>query len=90
MEKSGVLKNMAQFESVFEDLDVKIEGVTGSLDAVAGASTEDNQAVAALLQQMQADQAMNQGLAVGNVNQAQIQNPNAIAQPAQAAPQNDV
>lgn len=41
MEKSGVMKNMAQFEQVFEDLDVRIEGVTGALDTVAG-STEDN------------------------------------------------
>ena len=32
MEKSGVHKNMAQFESVFEDLDVQIEGVTGAID----------------------------------------------------------
>ena len=45
MEKSGVMKNMASFESVFEDLDVQIEGVTGAMDAVAGASTEDNDAV---------------------------------------------
>ena len=42
MEKSGVNANMASFEKVFEDLDVQIEGVTGALDAVAGASAEDN------------------------------------------------
>ena len=41
---------MAAFESVFEDLDVQVEGVTGALDAVAGGTTEDNQAVMALLQ----------------------------------------
>ena len=41
---------MAQFERIFEDLDVQIEGVTGALDAVAGATSEDNQAVMALLQ----------------------------------------
>ena len=45
MEKSGVMKNMGQFEQVFEDLDVQISGVTGSLDAVASQSTEDNDAV---------------------------------------------
>ena len=43
---------MAQFESVFEDLDVQIEGVTGALDSVAGATTEDNSAVMQLLTQM--------------------------------------
>ena len=50
MEKSGAVKNMAAFESVFEDLDVRIEGVTGALDAVGGATAEDNTAVMALLQ----------------------------------------
>ena len=45
MEKSGVGANMAQFESVFEDLDVQMEAVTGALDAVGGATTEDNSAV---------------------------------------------
>ena len=55
MEKSGVTKNLAQFESVFEDLDVQVEGVTGALDSVAGATSEDNQAVMQLLQQMQSE-----------------------------------
>ena len=50
MEKSGVTKNLAQFERVFEDLDVQVEGVTGALDMVAGQSSEDNQAVMQLLQ----------------------------------------
>ena len=49
MEKSGVHKNMASFEKVFEDLDVQVEGVTGALDAVAGPTSEDNQAIADLL-----------------------------------------
>ena len=61
MEKSGVMQNMAQFESVFEDLDVRIEGVTGALDMVAGQSTEDNDAVMNLLTQMQSEQAMGAG-----------------------------
>ena len=43
------MKNMAQFEEVFENLDVQIEGVTGALDMVAGQSSEDNQAVMQLL-----------------------------------------
>ena len=85
MEKSGVMKNMAQFEEVFENLDVRIEGVTGALDMVAGQSTEDNQAVMDLLQQMQAEQAMVNGNAIGQVNAGQIANPNPVAaQPAAA------
>ena len=58
------MKNMAQFEQVFEDLDVRIEGVTGALD-VATASTEDNQAVMDLLTQMQSEQAMGAGTQIG-------------------------
>ena len=61
MEKSGVMKDMAKFESVFEDLDVQIAGVTGTMDAVAGGTTEDDTAVMDLLRQMQAEQAMAQG-----------------------------
>ena len=49
------------------------------MDAVAGATTEDNDAVMQLLQQMQSEQAMNQGMAVGQVNQNAIANPNAQA-----------
>ncbi len=45
MEKSGVGRDMAAFEKVFEDLDVQVEGVTGALDAVAGPTTEDNEAI---------------------------------------------
>ena len=63
------MKNLAQFEQVFEDLDVRIEGVTGALDTVAG-STEDNQAVMDLLTQMQSEQAMGAGNQIGQVNAA--------------------
>ena len=50
MEKSGVNANMADFERVFENLDVQVAGVTGALDSVAGATAEDNDAVTQLLQ----------------------------------------
>ena len=49
MEKSGVSKDMAAFEKVFEDLDVNVEGLTGAMDAVAGPTAEDNQAITDLL-----------------------------------------
>ena len=47
-----------------------MEGVTGALDAVGGATTEDNSAVMQLLQQMQSEQAMGQGNAIGQVTAA--------------------
>ena len=43
---------MADFEKVFEDLDVQTEGLTGVLDAAMGQDTADSQAVTALLQEM--------------------------------------
>jgi len=49
MEKSGISTNMADFEKVFEDLDVQVEGVTGALDNVVGASSADSDAVSELL-----------------------------------------
>ena len=49
MEKSGVAADMSQFEKVFEDLDVQVEGVTGAMDAVAGATGEDQVAITELL-----------------------------------------
>ena len=36
MNASGITKNMAAFEKVFEDLDVNVESMTGALDAVTG------------------------------------------------------
>ena len=42
MEKSGIQKDLAGFEKVFEDLDVNVEGLTGALDSVAGPTSEDN------------------------------------------------
>mmetsp|Transcript_5678 Transcript_5678/g.7609 ORF Transcript_5678/g.7609 Transcript_5678/m.7609 type:complete len:210 (+) Transcript_5678:63-692(+) len=85
MEKSGVAKNMASMEQVFEDLDVKTDGITSALDAIGGPTSEDNQAINELLQQMQSEQAMNQGVSIGAVNANQIQNPNAnqVTAPAQ-------
>ena len=82
MEKSGVARNMAAFEKVFEDLDVQTEGLTGAMDSIAGTTSEDQVAITQLLQQMQSEQAMNQGNAIGTVKSASISNPNAVAAPA--------
>ena len=54
MEKNGISANMADFERVFEDLDVKTADITGALDSVV-ASSGDASAVNELLQQMQAE-----------------------------------
>ena len=47
-----------------------MEGVTGALDAVGGATTEDNSAVMQLLQQMQSEQGIVLGNQIGQVNAA--------------------
>ena len=36
MNSTGIAKNMAAFEKVFEDLDVNVESMTGALDSVVG------------------------------------------------------
>ena len=41
MNSAGVAQNMAAFEKVFEDMDVKVEGITGALDNVIGQSAQD-------------------------------------------------
>ena len=54
MQKSGITKNMADFEKVFEDLDVTSAVMTGAMDNVV-ADTGDQDAVKDLLTQMQAE-----------------------------------
>ena len=49
MEKSGVNAKIADFEKVFEDLDVNVESMTGALDTVVGQSAGDANAVNNLL-----------------------------------------
>ncbi len=38
MNKMGISEQMANFEKVFEDLDVKVADVTGALDNVVSSS----------------------------------------------------
>ena len=67
MEKNGIGKNMAAFEKVFEDLDVKTADMTGAIDSVT-ASSADSNAVNELLAQMQAGQALEANNAMANAN----------------------
>ena len=60
MEKSGIHKNMAAFESIFEDLDVNAAGLSGVLDGVMGESAADAGAVNDLLNQMQGEMGLEQ------------------------------
>ena len=55
MNASGITKNMAAFEKVFEDLDVNVESMTGALDSVTGQSAADQNEVANLLAQLKAE-----------------------------------
>ena len=61
MNKMKLSEQMASFEKVFEDLDVKTEDITGVLDQVTGSSIQQDE-VNGLLQQMMAEQGMEVGL----------------------------
>ena len=52
MKQNKISENMADFEKVFEDLDVQIETMTGAMDSVT-ASTADSNAVDDLIAEMQ-------------------------------------
>ena len=52
MKQNKISENMADFEKVFEDLDVQIETMTGAMDSVT-ASTADANAVDDLIAEMQ-------------------------------------
>jgi hypothetical protein len=43
MNKMQISENMANFEKVFEDLDVKAADITGVLDSVAGSSVQEDE-----------------------------------------------
>lgn len=51
---------MSNFESVFEDLDVKTADITGTLESVTGSSINQDE-VNSLLSQMQAEQGIEVG-----------------------------
>lgn len=60
MNKMKISENMANFEKVFEDLDVKTADITGVLDQVAGSSVQQDE-VSDLLNQMMAEQGIDVG-----------------------------
>ena len=79
LEKTGIAKNMADFEKVFEDLDVKTADMNGALDSIAGQSSADSDAVSELLAQMQSGAAMEAQNQIGVVQSNQIANPHAVS-----------
>ena len=86
MDGNGAMSNIAEFEKVFEDLDVKTEEMNTALDGVSGSSM-DNGEVMALLQQMQAENAMNVNSQVGQTNDNAIGQYNPGDSNAQGVPQ---
>ena len=72
LEKSGIAKNMDQFEKVFEDLDVQSAGMNAALDQVAGTTSADSEAINQLLAQMQGEAGLEAQAQMGTVNQAKI------------------
>ena len=66
-------KNMADFEKVFEDLDVKTADLNGALESSVG--VQDSEAVTNLLAEMQGQNALAAQGEMVNVNQAKIEVP---------------
>ena len=87
LEKTGIGKNMADFEKVFEDLDVQTADMSGVMDGMVGQSSADSEAVTNLLAQMQGAGALDAQSQMGQVNANQIANPNPVPVQAEA---NDV
>ncbi len=54
MNKMDVSQQMQNFEQVFENLDVKTDEITGSLESVTGSSVDQTE-VESLISQMQAE-----------------------------------
>lgn len=75
MNSLGVAQNMANFEKVFEDMDVKVEGITGALDNVIGESAQDKDAVNSLLNEIAAGAGLQANLEMGVTNQNEIKMP---------------
>ena len=64
MKKNGISENMADFEKVFEDLDVQIETMTGAMDSVTASSSDANE-VSDLIAEMQGAAGLEAGSAMG-------------------------
>ena len=79
MNKMKISEQMGQFESIFEDLDVKTADITGALESVTGSSVQQDE-VNSLLQQMMAEQGMDVGANLANAGMGQVANPNAAQQ----------
>ena len=78
MEAMGIAGSVAEFEKVFEDMDVKVAEIDQAMDSVT-ASSCDPAAVEALLGEISDQHAMGAGgqLAGQNVGMGAIANPNA-------------
>ena len=73
LNSAGMNKNMADFEKVFEDLDVKTADLNGALESSVG--VQDSEAVTNLLAEMQGQNALAAQGEMVNVNQAKIEVP---------------
>jgi hypothetical protein len=74
MNKMQISEQMMQFESVFEDLDVKTADITGALDNITGSSVQQDE-VNILLQQMMAEQGLEVGEGLAGAGQNRIAAP---------------
>ena len=63
---------MSNFESVFEDLDVKTADINGMLESVTGSSVQQDE-VTDLLSQIQAEQGIEVGSIMVGAGKGQVQ-----------------
>jgi len=71
MNKMKISEQMANFEKVFEDLDVKTEDITGALESVTGSSVQQDE-VNSLLSQMMAEQGLEIGDGLAGAAKGQV------------------
>ena len=74
MKQNKIGENMADFEKVFEDLDVQIANIDGVMDSVT-ASTADSNAVDDLLAEMQGAAGLQVGAAMGQAGKGKLAAP---------------
>ena len=74
MKSNKISTNMADFEKVFEDLDVQIESPTGAMDSVTARSA-DNLAVDDLIAEMQGAAGLEVGAGIGTAASTKLAAP---------------
>jgi len=75
MKQNKIGENMADFEKVFEDLDVQIANIDGVMDGITASSAADSNAVDDLLAEMQGAAGLQVGAAMGQAGKGKLAAP---------------